>query len=196
MNRDDRDALKRHIVDAHAHLRRVCPFCRDDKETLKRHIIDACVRAARAKGFNDASGVLRGTLFFAIEPMSMDQLVEETGYSKSTVSANMSLLENLGMAKRLVIPGDKRYHYVPVTDTDSLRATMLKNIKNEIQLILEALDLTERDLKGCEPDVTVIKERINEIRHFYKQTLQLVELLAKHTTDELIELLEKENGSL
>lgn len=196
MNNDDRDALKRHIVDAHAHLRRVCPFCRDDKETLKRHIIDACVKAAKAKGFSDASGVLRGTLFFAIEPISMDQLVEETGYSKSTVSANMSLLENLGMAKRVVIPGDKRYHYIPVTDTDSLRTTMLKNIKNEIQLILEAIDLTERDLKECEPDATVIKERINEIRHFYKQTLQLVELLARHTTDELIELLEKENRSL
>ncbi len=196
MNRDDREALKRHIVDAHAHLRRVCPLHRDNRDALKRHIIDACIKAARAKGFSDASGVLRGTLFLAIEPMSMDQLVEETGYSKSTVSANMSILENLGMAKRLVIPGDKRYHYIPVTDTDSLRTTMLANIKNEIQLILEALDLTERDLEDCEQDVMVVRERITKIRRFYKQTLKLIELMAGHTTDELIEILEKENTQI
>lgn len=191
MNNDDRDALKRHIADAHAHLRRVCPFCWDDKETLKRHIIDACVKAAKAKGFSDASGVLRGTLFFAIEPISMDQLVDETGYSKSTVSANMSLLENLGMAKRVVIPGDKRYYYVPVTDTDSLRATILANIKNEVQLILTALDLTEKELNDSEPDTMALREKIAGIRHFYKQTFRLIDLMSKHTTDELIEILER-----
>jgi len=164
-----------------------------DRETLKKHIVDACVKAANAKGLSDASGVLRGTIFLSPEPMSMDQLVEETGYSKSTVSANMSLLENLGMAKRIVIPGDKRYYYAPVTDTDSLRTVMLANLKNEIQLILDALDLTERDLKEHEPDVQSIRERLNNIRHFYKQTLKLIDLMAKHTMDEVIELLEKGN---
>jgi DNA-binding transcriptional regulator GbsR (MarR family) len=167
----------------------------DGGDTLKRHIVDACIKAAKSKGFSDASGVLRGTLFLALEPMSMDQLVEETGYSKSTVSANMSLLENLGLAKRIVIPGDKRYHYVPVTDPDAIRAAMLVNLKNEVQLMLEALDLTERDLKEREPNASEIHERIIKIRHFYKQTVRLIELMAGHTTDELIELLKKENRS-
>ncbi len=52
---------------------------RGDRETLKKHIVDACVKAASAKGLSDASGVLRGTLFLTLEPMSMDELVEETG---------------------------------------------------------------------------------------------------------------------
>lgn len=34
----------------------------------------------------------------------MDELVEETGYSKSTVSANMATLERHGLAKRLIVP--------------------------------------------------------------------------------------------
>ena len=92
-------------------------------------MIDACVQAANKKGCCDAVGVLRGTLFLETEPMSMDQLVEETGYSKSTVSSNMNLLETLGLARRVVIPGDKRYHYVLVTDPDSLRKAMLVHIK-------------------------------------------------------------------
>ena len=160
---------------------------------MKKHIVDACVKAANSKGLSDASGVLRGTIFLSLEPMSMDQLVEETGYSKSTVSANMSLLENLGMAKRIVIPGDKRYYYAAVTDTDCLRTVMLANIKNEIQLILDALDLTERDLREHEPDARSIGERLSNIRHFYEQTLKLIDLIARHTMDELIEILERDN---
>ncbi|MFB3766594.1 MAG: GbsR/MarR family transcriptional regulator [Methanotrichaceae archaeon] len=166
---------------------------RGDREELKKHIVDACIKVANAKGLSDAAGVLRGTIFLALEPMSMDQLVEETGYSKSTVSANMSLLENLGMVKRIVVPGDKRYYYVPVTDTDCLRTVMLVNLKNEIQLIIDAIDLTERDLKECEPDSKSIRERLSSIRHFYEQTLKLIDLMARHTMDELIELLEKDN---
>jgi len=162
-----------------------------DREALKKHIVDACVRAANAKGLSDASGVLRGTLFLSLEPMSMDQLVEETGYSKSTVSANMSILENLGVVKRIVIPGDKKYYYAPVTDNDSLRTVMLANLKTEIQLILDALDLTERDLKEHESDAQSIRERLSNIRRFYEQTLKLIDLMSMYTMDELIELLEK-----
>ena len=166
---------------------------RDEREFLKKYIVDACVRAANNKGCGDAVGVLRGTLFLADEPMSMDQLVEETGYSKSTVSYNMSLLETLGLARRVVTPGDKRYHYVAVTDPDSLKKAMMANVKAEIQLIMSALDRTEKDLKtgGRAQDATL--EKIASIRHFYSQTDRLLDLVSRYTTEELIELLE--NGA-
>ncbi len=162
----------------------------EEKGAMRRYIIDACIKAANNKGCCDAVGVLRGTLFLEREPMSMDRLVEETGYSKSTVSSNMSLLENLGLVRRVVTPGDKRYHYVPVTDPDSMKRAMLVNIKNEVQLISSALDQTEKDIKGREAEAEGIMERIDSIRHFYKQTEHLLDLVASYNTDELIELLE------
>jgi hypothetical protein len=90
-----------------------------------------------------------------------------------------------------VIPGDKRYHYVLVTDPDSLRKAMLVHIKNEIQLILGALDKTEKDIKDSGRELAEISKRIESIRHFYRQTERLLSLLARHTTDELVEILEK-----
>jgi HTH-type transcriptional regulator, glycine betaine synthesis regulator len=164
---------------------------KDEKDDLKRHIVDACVKAANSKGYGDAVGVLRGTLFLEREPMSMDQLVEETGYSKSTVSANMSLLENQGTARRVVTPGDKRYHYIPVIDPDSLKKAMMVNVRNEVQLIMAALEMTEKDLLKNEHPSVVILDRINSIRHFYRQTDRLLDLVSRYTTDELIELLER-----
>jgi len=165
-----------------------------ERDLLKRHIVEACVKGANSKGYGDAVGVLRGTLFLSSEPMSMDQLVEETGYSKSTVSFNMSLLENLGLARRVVTPGDKRYHYVAVTEHNSMKKAMLANVKNEVQLILTALDMTEKDLMASKSGSEALIDRISNIRHFYKQTDRLLELVSRYTTDELIELLESECG--
>lgn len=163
-----------------------------ESDALKRHIVDACVKGANSKGYGDAVGVLRGTLFLESEPMSMDQLVEETGYSKSTVSFNMSILENLGLARRVITPGDKRYHYVAVTDHNSMKKAMLANVKTEIQLIMTALDMTEKELVASKSGSKAILDKITDIRYFYRQTDRLLELVSRYTTDELIELLERE----
>src|SRR5512137_2016489 len=110
----------------------------EEKEILKRHMVDACVKVANSCGCSDAVGVLRGALILAEGPVSMDDLVEETGYSKSTVSANMSTLERLGLAKRVIVPGDKRYYYLAESDPESLKKEMIINMRQEIQLIIAA----------------------------------------------------------
>jgi len=160
-------------------------------EGAKRHIIDACVQTAKIKGFNDACGVLRGTLFLSEEPLSLDDLAKTTGYSKSTVCLNINLLENLGIAKRIVIPGDKRSWYVAVSDPNSMKAVLLTNIKKEAQLILNALDQTERDLISCRANTDKMQSKIAAMRHFYKQTDELLSLINKFTTEELIDILSK-----
>jgi DNA-binding transcriptional regulator GbsR (MarR family) len=167
---------------------------RDESHILKRHMVDACVKGANSCGCCDAVGVLRGTLFLAEGPQSMDQLVEDTGYSKSTVSSNMSTLERQGLAKRVIIQGDKRYHYVPVTDPDSLKKDLIANKRQEVQGIMAALDRTERDLQARDNISSDTLERIERVRRFYRQTDKLLELISKYTTEELIELLEHGMG--
>jgi DNA-binding transcriptional regulator GbsR (MarR family) len=167
---------------------------RDERQILKRYMVDACVKGANSCGCCDAVGVLRGTLFLADEPLSMDQLVEDTGYSKSTVSSNMSTLERLGMAKRVIIQGDKRYHYIPVTDPDSLKKDMIINKREEMQSIMVALDRTEKDLRACENVSLATLERVERVRRFYRQTDKLLDLISRYNTDELIELLERGMG--
>jgi DNA-binding transcriptional regulator GbsR (MarR family) len=164
---------------------------RDEKQILKRHMVDACVKVANSYGCCDAVGVLRGTLFLADKPVSMDELVEETGYSKSTVSANMSTLERQGLAKRVVIPGDKRYHYIPVTDPDSLKKEMIINMRQEMQVIIAAMNRTEEDLRARENVSKEALDRIDRARRFYMQTDLLLDLISRYNTEELIELLQR-----
>lgn len=157
---------------------------------MKRYMVDACVKVASSYGWCDAVGVLRGTLFLAEGPLSMDELVEETGYSKSTVSANMSMLERQGLAKRVIVPGDKRYFYIPVTDPDSLKKEMIANTRQEMQIILAAMNRTQEDLRAYEQVSDAALERIDRARRFYMQMDKLLDLISRYNTEELIRLLQ------
>jgi DNA-binding transcriptional regulator GbsR (MarR family) len=164
---------------------------RDEKDILKRYMVDACVRVANSYGCCDAVGVLRGTLFLADRPISMDELVEETGYSKSTVSTNISTLERQGLVRRVIIPGDKRYHYIPVTDPDSLKKELIANMRQEMQIIIAAMNRTEEDLRACENVSSASLEGIDRARRFYMQTDLLLDLISRYNTEELIVLLQR-----
>ncbi len=160
-------------------------------EEGERRIIDACVQCAKIKGYSDAWGVLRGTLFLADQPMTLDDLVNKTGYSKSTISLNMNQMENLGLAKRVVIPGDKRSRYVTVSDPNLMKAILLANIEKEVHIIHDALDLMDRDLRTCGMQAERIQAKIASLKHSYEQIDKLLGLISKFAIDELIELLSK-----
>jgi HTH-type transcriptional regulator, glycine betaine synthesis regulator len=162
----------------------------DEKDILKRYLVDACIKVANGYGLCDAVGVLRGTLFLAVGPISMDELVEETGYSKSTVSANMSTLERHGLAKRVIIPGDKRYYYIPVTEPDLLKKQMIANARQEMQIIIAAMNRTDEDLKACVHKSQAALDRIEKARRFYQQMDLLLDLISRYNTEELIALLD------
>jgi DNA-binding transcriptional regulator GbsR (MarR family) len=162
----------------------------DEKDILKRYMVDACIKVANSYGLCDAAGVLRGTLFLAEGPISMDELVEETGYSKSTVSANMATLERHGLAKRLIVPGDKRYYYIPVTDPDSLKKQMIDNMRQEMLVLIAALNRTESDLTAYVYKSQSALDRIEKARRFYKQMDLLLDLISRYNTEELIALLD------
>lgn len=164
---------------------------RETVEEARRYITEACVQIARMRGYGDALGVLRGILMLSETPLSLDDLVELTGYSKSTVSTNMSILEGIGVAKRVVTPGEKRYRYIPVTDTEMLREAMMNHVRREISTIMAALDRAERALSDSgSPEADRIRERINGIRNFYSKTNRLLNLIQKYDVDRLIEILE------
>jgi DNA-binding transcriptional regulator GbsR (MarR family) len=161
----------------------------------KKRITNACVEVAKSNRHSDASGLLRGILFLAKEPISLEELTERTGYSKSTVSSHMSFLENQGMVRRVITPGDKRYRYVPVIDPETIKAAMIKKLKKEIQLLLNALDGAERDLQECTDDPDMVLSRVSAARSSYKKTEELVDILSRYSSEELLEMLKKTKSS-
>ena len=102
----------------------------------------------------------------------------------------MGILERMGLVKRVIIPGDKKYHYIPIIDPDLLRRDLIVNIRQNLQGILTALDRTEADLRAGENPAPSVLERIEAIRQFYRQTDRMLELVSRYNTEELIRRLE------
>lgn len=157
---------------------------------IRRHIINACIQWARIKGYSDSAGYLRGLAISAKDPVSLDELVQDTGYSKSTVSLNMNQLKNLGLVKRVVIPGDKRHLYAPITDSETIKTNMLDAITKEVQLFCEALNKTESDILAGRDDAKYLLERIASLRQSYEMGKKAIDFLRKQSLDEIKESLE------
>ena len=101
-------------------------------------------------------GILRGTLFLESDPMSLDELAEKTGYSKTTVRSNMGYLENLGIARRVVDPASKQHRYKQhryalETDAEAIWPLILSAERDETRSISQALNLAEKNLVTIQP---------------------------------------------
>jgi len=163
---------------------------------LKKPIIDACVKSAKKKGWSDAMGILRGTLFLESDPLSLDALAEKTGYSKTTVRSNMSYLENLGMARRVVGPVGKQHRYKQhryalETDTEAMRQVGLCAAKDEVRSVSQALNQIEKDLEGHSQEAEKMGATMAKTRQFYEEMDRIMHLMDHYTLKELIEILER-----
>jgi DNA-binding transcriptional regulator GbsR (MarR family) len=155
-------------------------------QDVGRHIVNACIQWARMKGYSDSIGFLRGLVVLAREPLSLDDLVLQTGYSKSTVSSNMNLLEGQGLVRRIVIPGDKRHIYAPIVDPEIIMTNMLDIIDREIFLFCEALDRTEKELAAGSAEVKWLAERVATLKQSYERGKRTVKFLRTKTHNEII----------
>jgi DNA-binding transcriptional regulator GbsR (MarR family) len=162
---------------------------------IKKPIIDACIKSAKKNGWNDAMGILRGTLFLESEPMSLDMLAEKTGYSKTTVRSNMNYLEHLGMAVRVVGPVGmrhryKQHRYALETDAEAMRPVVLSAAREGIHSVLEALNQIEKDLEDHSAEAEKMSAILAKTRQFYEDMDKILELMNQCTLKELIEILE------
>jgi HTH-type transcriptional regulator, glycine betaine synthesis regulator len=153
-------------------------------QDVGRHIVNACIQWARMKGYSDSIGFLRGLTVLSRDSVSLDELVMQTGYSKSTVSSNMNLLEDLGLVKRIVMPGDKRHIYAPIVDQEIIMAKMLDTIDREILLFCEALDRTEKELAAGSAEVKWLAERVATLRQSYERGKREIEIIREKTYNE------------
>jgi DNA-binding transcriptional regulator GbsR (MarR family) len=154
-------------------------------EDIRRTIINAFIQWARIRGYSDSIGLLRGLAVLAKEPVSLDELVRETGYSKSTVSSNMNLLESLSLVKRIVMPGDKRHLYAPITDPEIIKTNMIDAINKEIRLLCEALARTENDLKAGGSEARYLLKRVATLRQSYEQSKKTIDNLKRQSLNEI-----------
>ncbi len=76
-----------------------------------RQFIERMGLAVERMGLTRTFGRLFGLLMVADRPLSLDEIVERLDVSKASVSTNARACEELGLARRVGVRGDRRDYY-------------------------------------------------------------------------------------
>ena len=149
---------------------------------IKMPLVEACIKSAKRNGWGDAMGLIRGILFLESEPMSLDELAEKTGYSKTTLRSNLNSLENFGLVTRVVSPLGKQHRYKQhryalQTDSEAMRLVVQSTAREEIRLILQALNQVEKNLEARGVVAENMGLMMSKTRHFYEEMDRVMELM-------------------
>ena len=126
-----------------------------------RQFIERMGLAMDRLGLNRTFGRVFGLLMVADEPMSLDEMVERLKVSKASVSTNARSCEQLGLARRVGVRGDRRdYYEIAPRAFEHVTAKRLVAIHAMAGLAAEGLEAV-----GDEPSLA--RDRLTEMLDFY-----------------------------
>lgn len=159
-----------------------------DVDAARERVIDGFERSADIYGLNRSYGRLYGILFFAHEPKSLDDLADESGFAKSTVSTAMTELERFHVVRRRSLPGEgKRAFFEAERDFWRIVKQFLdREVRREIDTMTRALDDAEAALEAVDTErADRDLRRVRDLQDLYAQSERFIDLLTSSSADRL-----------
>lgn len=165
----------------------------EEHDALKEDVIESMERSAEVYGLSRSAGRVYGELYFAEESLSIPELVENTGYAKSTISNVTRQLTRIGLIRRRSSGGGgRRVEFEPVTDLWFVIQDVLgQYVQREMSTTQRTLEQALDQLEAREESTTIQQERLQELEETYENLETLVELATRHSMDDIITALEQ-----
>jgi len=159
-----------------------------DSSVARERVIESMEQSAEVYGLSRSSGRIYGVLYFAAEPLSIPELVDETGYAKSTVSNVTRTLSRVGLIHRKSSAGGgRRVRFEAERDVwFILQDVFQQYIQREVQTTLRTIRRAEEQVP---PDARE-QEHIQNLRKTYEDLEEIVQLASDYSAAELREALE------
>ena len=126
-----------------------------------RQFIERMGLAIERMGLSRTFGRLFGLLMVSDRPLSLDEMVERLHVSKASVSTNARSCEQMGLARRVGVRGDRRdYYEIAPRAFEHVTAKRVAAIHAMAGLAAEGLEAV-----GDEPSPA--RERLTEMLDFY-----------------------------
>ena len=141
-------------------------------------MIDAGGRTAQALGVNRLLGQVYTFLYLSSEPQCLDEIAEQLGVSKASVSITCRQLEGWGAVHRVWLKGDRRDYYQAETDFNRIISNGLLTFVNKkldsakIQIDRSLSLLEEYD--GEDSRREFLEERLKEAERYRSKITKLL----------------------
>jgi DNA-binding transcriptional regulator GbsR (MarR family) len=147
---------------------------------IKQNFIEGMSGISQFWGFPKGVGAIFGVLYLSPDPLSLDELVEQTGLSKGAISTNVRILSRLGLIRPVNRLSDRKDYYEAETDFyKAIRAILRERQNNEfdravasVRETLEKLEAGQGDalslLKGeSDAERAFLTERVRALKDFF-----------------------------
>lgn len=152
---------------------------------LKQNFTESLSQISRFWGFPKGMGAIFGVLYLSPTPLSLDEIVEQTGLTKGAVSTEVRTLARMGLVHRSSKLGDRKDYYEAETDFYQSIRSILKERQNSefdraVRSVQEMLtQLESSSVSGSEADVKFVRERVKALQEFFNAIDSLASAVIK-----------------
>lgn len=128
-------------------------------------------------GINKAMAQIQALLFISIQPLSMEDIMEELQISRGNTSMNLRQLMDWGIVTKELIPGERKEYFTTEKDVQELTRIIAKErSRREVQPVIKVLN----DVSSITDDGTEkTKELIKQTKALHDLTLNADTMINK-----------------
>jgi len=140
---------------------------------LKQDFTEGLSQISRFWGFPKGMGAIFAVLYISPIPLSLDEIVEQTGLTKGAISTEVRTLARMGLVHRSSKLADRKDYYEAESDFYKSIRSILKERQNSefdsaIRSVQETLkELDSGSVSGDEAEVQFVHERIKALQEFF-----------------------------
>ena len=97
---------------------------------IKKDFTEGLSQISRFWGFPKGMGAIFAVLYLAPTPLSLDEIVAETGLTKGAISTEIRALARMGLVHRSAKLGDRKDYYTAETDFYAAIRSILQERQN------------------------------------------------------------------
>jgi DNA-binding transcriptional regulator GbsR (MarR family) len=144
----------------------------DTLDTIKNELVEGLSGISAFWGFPKGMGAIFAMLYLSPNPLSLDELVAQTGLTKGAISTNTRALSRMGLIRPVTRLGDRKDYYEAETDFyRSIRAILKERQNGEfdraIATVRETLEKLETVSEESEAERAFLMERVRALNDFF-----------------------------
>jgi len=138
---------------------------------IKKDFTQGLSQISRFWGFPKGMGAIFAVLYLSPTPLSLDEIVQETGLTKGAVSTEIRALARMGLVHRSSRLGDRKDYYEAETDFYAAIRSILRERQNSefdraIRSVRETLESMEENWVE-EEEWNFVYERVQALQDFF-----------------------------
>ena len=152
---------------------------------LKQDFTEGLSQISRFWGFPKGMGAIFAVLYLSPTPLSLDEIVQETGLTKGAISTEVRTLARMGLVHRSSKLADRKDYYEAEDDFYKSIRSILKERQNSefdsaIRSVSETLEKLEAGtVTGDEAEVEFVYKRVQALQEFFNALDSLTKAVVK-----------------